>query len=169
MTIQKVNPIDIKLFASISKQTFLETYADDNSEEDMVKYLADNFSSKQLTTDLSNPNSEFYFVKNDTQIIGYLKLNFGQAQTEDHHDSAMEIERIYALKSYHGKSVGQMLFDKAYEVAKAKKAAYLWLGVWEKNPRAIRFYEKNGFVAFDKHVFVLGKDEQTDLLMKLSL
>ena len=81
----------------------------------------------------------------------------------------MEVERIYVLKEFHGKQIGQILFDKALEIAKEKKINYLWLGAWEKNPRAIRFYEKNGFVQFSTHLFKVGADEQTDVMMRREL
>jgi len=118
---------------------------------------------------LTNPNSEFYFALFDNKVIGYLKINFGQAQTELKDKKALEIERIYVLKKFHGKKVGQILYDTAFKIAKQTGANYLWLGVWEKNPRAINFYKKNGFVEFDKHIFKLGDDEQTDIMMKLQL
>ena len=102
-------------------------------------------------------------------MVGYLKINFGQSQTELKDDKAFEIERIYVLKEYHGKNVGQLLYEKAIEIAKQKNKDYLWLGVWEENPRAINFYKKNGLVEFDKHIFKLGNDEQTDIMMKLQL
>ncbi|HYH14058.1 MAG TPA: GNAT family N-acetyltransferase, partial [Flavisolibacter sp.] len=102
-------------------------------------------------------------------IIGYLKLNIGTSQTEIQDDSALEIERIYVLQAFHGKKVGPLLFEKALQVAKQKNVKYVWLGVWEENIRAISFYKKNGFVAFDKHIFVLGNDEQTDIMMRLQL
>jgi ribosomal protein S18 acetylase RimI-like enzyme len=103
------------------------------------------------------------------EVIGYLKLNFGQSQTELKDRKAVEIERIYVLKTFHGKHVGQQLYDKAIEIARQKAAEYVWLGVWEENPRAIQFYRKNGFVEFDKHIFKVGDDLQTDIMMKLSL
>jgi len=112
------------------------------------------------------PGNEF--LKTDT-VIGYLKLNFGESQTELKGDKALEIERIYVLKEFHGKKVGQLLYDKAIQVATETKADYVWLGVWEENPRAIAFYKKNGFVEFDKHIFRLGDEEQTDIMMKLQL
>ena len=96
-------------------------------------------------------------------------LNFGQAQTEFNDNKALEIERIYVLKEFYGKKVGQVLYDKAFDIAKQAGADYLWLGVWEENQRAINFYKKNGFVEFDKHIFKLGDDEQTDIIMKLKL
>ena len=98
-----------------------------------------------------------------------MKLNFGDSQTELKDNKALEIERIYVSKEFHGKSIGQLLYDKVIEVAKQKNADYVWLGVWEDNPRAISFYKKNGFVEFDKHIFKLGNDEQIDIMMKLNL
>lgn len=103
------------------------------------------------------------------KVIGYLKVNFEQSQTELKDDKALEIERIYVLKEFHGKNVGQALYEKAIELAKEKKVKYVWLGVWEQNQRAIKFYQKNGFIPFDKHIFTLGDDKQTDILMKLIL
>lgn len=169
MKIRKVNIQDIEKLKEIGKLTFAETFATKNSEEDMREYLDEAFSTEKLQAELTDKNAEFFFAELDDRVIGYLKLNYGQSQTEIRDAKALEIERIYVLKEFHGKKVGQRLYDKALELAKAKSVAYVWLGVWEQNPRAIRFYEKNGFVAFDKHIFKLGKDEQTDIMMKLKL
>ena len=138
-----------------------------NTKEDMQKYLDENLSEEKLKSELENPNSEFYFAENDNQILGYLKLNFGNAQTENQGNETLEIERIYVLKEFFPLKIGQVLFEKSLEIAKEKKLKFIWLGVWEENKRAIRFYEKNGFEIFGKHDFVLGKDVQTDLMMKL--
>ena len=165
----KIGIEEIEQLQLIGKQTFFETFAEGNSEENMKKYLEESFTIDLLKTELTNPNSEFYFAKIDTNVIGYLKINFGQAQTELKDKKAIEIERIYVLKAFHGKKVGQIIFDKALEIAKQINADYLWLGVWEENPRAINFYKKNGFIEFDKHVFKLGDDEQTDIMMKLDI
>jgi hypothetical protein len=135
----------------------------------MKEYLENGFSTEKLTEELTDQNSEFYFAELDGKIIGYLKVNVGQSQTEIKDKNALEIERIYVLKEFHGKRVGQILYDKAIQLAKEKSVEYVWLGVWEQNPRAIRFYEKNGFEAFDKHIFKLGNDEQTDIMMKLKI
>lgn len=132
----------------------------------MVKYLEEGFSTEKLTRELNDESSQFYFALLDNQVIGYLKLNTGLSQTELQNDKALEIERIYVLGAYHGKKVGQLLYNKAIDIAERLNAEYVWLGVWEENTKAIRFYEKNGFTAFDKHVFWLGDDEQTDIMMK---
>jgi diamine N-acetyltransferase len=167
--IQKVTINEIGQLQKIGKQTFYETFSAGNSEENMIKYLDEAFSVEKLMTELSDNNAEFYFATLDNTVIGYLKLNFGQSQTELQDDKAIEIERIYVLKDFHGKRVGQILYDQAIHIAKQKNAEYVWLGVWEENPRAINFYKKNGFVEFDKHVFILGNDGQTDIMMKLKL
>lgn len=166
---KKVTTQDIGELQKIGRQTFFETFSSANTEENMNQYLKDGFSTEKLTNELNDKNAEFYFAIFDNNVIGYLKLNFGASQTELKDNKSLEIERIYVLKEFHGKKVGQILYDKAIEVAKNKKAEYVWLGVWEENPRAINFYKKNGFVEFDKHIFKLGNDEQTDIMMKLKL
>lgn len=167
--ITKVTLNNLEQLQDIGKRTFQETFADSNEEEDMKNYLETGFSTEKLTTELNDENAEFYFAQLNEEVIGYLKLNAGVSQTELKDSKALEIERIYVAKEFHGKSVGQLLYNKAIELAKQKQVDYVWLGVWEENPRAIRFYEKNGFVAFDKHIFKLGNDEQTDIMMKLHL
>ena len=98
-----------------------------------------------------------------------MKLNTGQAQTELSDQAGLEIERIYVLKEFHGKKIGQILYDKALQTAIETAAEYIWLGVWEQNARAISFYKKNRFREFGKHIFRLGSDDQTDIMMKLDL
>lgn len=167
--IKRVTLNDIEQLQQIGRQTFYETFSAGNTQENMTNYLNEGFSLEKLTTELNDKNAEFYFAIFDNIVIGYLKLNFGQSQTELQDDKSLEIERIYVLKEFHGKKVGQVLYEKALEIAKQKNADYVWLGVWEENPRAISFYKKNGFVEFDKHIFKLGNDEQTDIMMKLKL
>lgn len=167
--VRRVSLTDIDKLQAIGRQTFFETFSAENTEEDMQKYLDEGFSSEKLAAELNDASSEFYFALLDDSVIGYLKLNFGQSQTELKDNNALEIERIYVLKEFHGKKVGQLLYEKAMQVARQMNASYAWLGVWEKNPRAISFYKKNGFVEFDKHIFKLGNDEQTDIMMKRQL
>lgn len=166
---KKIGIEEIDKLQKIGQQTFFETFAEVNSEENMKEYLKNNFSVENLSNQLTNPNSEFYFAIRGNETLGYLKLNFGEEQTELKDKNGLEIERIYVLKEFHGSKIGQLLYAKALEVAKKQDLNYLWLGVWEENYRALNFYKKNGFVEFDKHIFKLGNDEQTDLLMKLML
>ncbi len=167
--IKKATIANLIQLQEIGQLTFSETFSSTNSEENMQQYSEEGFSIEKVTAELQNPDSEFYLATLNETVIGYLKINFGRAQTELKDDKALEIERIYVLHQFHGKKVGQLLYDQAIQIAQQKKADYVWLGVWEENPRAIQFYTKNGFVEFDKHIFVLGDDEQTDIMMKLEL
>lgn len=153
----------------LGRHTFLEAFAKDNTEEDIIQYVDEAFANDRVKEELNNPESEYYLATIGGQSIGYLKINYGQAQTEKHNLSAVEIERIYVSEAYYGMKVGQSLFAKALEIAHQRKANSLWLGVWEKNLKAIKFYKKHGFIAFDRHSFLLGKDLQTDILMQLDL
>lgn len=169
LTIKRITKEDLAKLQQISIQTFHESFSALNSEEDMNDYLTTSFSSEKLSAELGNQSSQFYFAVVDAEVVGYLKLNLGQAQTEIKDDQALEIERIYVLQAFHGKKVGQLLYDKAIQIAEQINASYVWLGVWENNHRALSFYKKNGFVEFDKHIFRLGTDEQTDLMMRKDL
>jgi len=160
---------DLATLQAIGRKTFVETFSTGNSEENMAAYLEEGFSKEKLEAELRNKNSQFYFALQTEEIIGYLKINLGDAQSEKQDPNALEIERIYVLQQYHGKQVGVLLYEQALAIAKTRKAPYMWLGVWEENPRAIRFYQKQGFVEFDEHIFQLGDDAQRDVLMKKTL
>ncbi|MGI9192052.1 MAG: GNAT family N-acetyltransferase [Chitinophagaceae bacterium] len=169
IVIKQVALNDINQLQHIGRQTFFETFSAENSEENMTKYLSEGFSIEKLNAEITDVNSQFYFAIHEDTIIGYLKLNWGQSQTEWQKGRAIEIERIYVLNDFHGKNVGQSLLEKAIQIAMQMNVDYVWLGVWEENSRAIHFYKKNGFVEYDKHIFKLGNDEQIDIMMKLIL
>jgi len=162
----RVTSTDIGQLQEISKQTFFDTFAPYNSEQNMQQYLEENLSLRKLSAELNTAGSEFYFAWLDQKVIGYLKINAAASQTEIRDEKALEIERIYVLQEFHGQRVGQILYEKAIGLAQERGLHYIWLGVWEKNARALRFYEKNGFEPFDRHIFKLGEDEQTDIMVK---
>lgn len=160
---------DIDKIRNIGQKTFKETFADDNTEEDMKHYLEKNFSVSKIREELQNPESKFFIVEAKDQVLAYLKLNVGTAQTEQDYNNSLEVERIYVSKEYKNMHLGSQLIKRAIAFGKDLDLDYIWLGVWENNTKAIGFYEKMGFQKFGSHVFVLGNDEQTDHLMKLSL
>lgn len=169
LVIHRVEQADLLALQEISRQTFFDTFGDVNTEVDMNHYLEVNLSIEQLTLELNNPSTSFYFAKNDKEILAYLKLNEAEAQTEKRNIPSIEIERIYVREEFQNRGVGQFLLDKSIQITKDKQLKLIWLGVWEHNVSAIRFYERNQFQHFGKHVFMLGSDEQTDLLMELKL
>ncbi|WBV57449.1 GNAT family N-acetyltransferase [Chryseobacterium daecheongense] len=167
--LNKAFPEDLDILQILGKETFSETFAASNSKEEMDLYLEKSFNKEKLTDELNNLESYFFIAWEEDNPIGYLKLNSGTAQTELQDHSSLEIERIYVKSSHHGKKVGQLLYEKALNTAQELNKAYIWLGVWEENHRAVSFYKKNGFEEFDKHIFRLGNEEQTDLMMKKTL
>ncbi|NBT08679.1 MAG: GNAT family N-acetyltransferase [Chitinophagia bacterium] len=169
IVVRKIHLVDLSQLQKIGISTFSETFAEHNTKEDLEKYLKESFASEKLSAELANPNASFYFAVLNEEVIGYLKINFGNAQTELKDNKSVEIERIYVLQAYQGKKIGQLLYNKAIEIAREYKASYVWLGVWEENHKALQFYKKNGFVPFDTHIFKLGNDEQTDIMMKKAL
>lgn len=160
---------EVELLQQIAKQTFQESFGAENTPENMKHYLQESFSITKLSAELSNPDSEFYFAMLKNQPIGYMKLNFRAAQTEVFNSRAVELERIYVLQSHQGQKTGSLLFSQALSAATEVKAPFLWLGVWERNTKAIKFYQRNGFNEFATHPFMLGDEKQTDILMRLDL
>lgn len=160
---------DLDSVRQIGIDTFYESFSSANTEENMAHYLETGFSLEKVTSELGNPFSEFHLAYDGDQLIGYLKINHGPAQSELKDDSALEIERIYVLQAWQGQKIGQLFYDKAIEIARTHHYTYVWLGVWEKNEKAIGFYKRNGFVEFDKHLFTLGTDIQTDIMMRKEL
>jgi ribosomal protein S18 acetylase RimI-like enzyme len=160
---------DLHLLQDLSKRTFYDSFAALNTAENMQLHLDTYFTTEKLTAELQNPESKFYFAVYREIPVAYLKINQGNAQTVLPHSEAVEIERIYVDQTFKGSGIGKIFISKAVALANALRAKYLWLGVWEHNKTAIRFYERNGFEQFSKHIFKLGEDEQTDLLMRKAL
>lgn len=168
--IVKVLPNDNQLLLDIGYSTFYDAFGPPvNSEENIQNYLQEKFTLKQINEELSNPNSDFYFAKIENKVVGYLKLNIDSAQTEHVEGNGLEIERIYVIKEYQGKKIGQYLLQKSLEIARQRSNDFIWLGVWDQNTAAIKFYERHNFIAFNKHQFMLGTDIQTDIMMKYEL
>ena len=165
----KATQEDLISLQAIAQNTFLEAFADLNTKEDMDQYIHEKLSIEQLAQEMATQGSEFHLLNLHEQTIGYLKVNFGDAQNEPFGQNALEIERIYLLNAYQGMGLGKFLFNHALAIARHQNVLFIWLGVWEKNQKAIRFYEKLGFKTFGKHSFLLGSDLQMDLLMKLTL
>lgn len=160
---------DIEKLKYISEKTFCETYSSENTEEDMKNYLKENFSYEHIESEVKNSASRFYIVEHNKEIIAYMKLNFDKAQIDKGHNNTLEVQRIYVLQEYKGNQIGKRLIEKAIQIGRDNDLKYIWLGVWENNINAIKFYEKQGFEKFGTCIFKLGEDEQIDNLMKLIL
>ncbi|MFB9324619.1 GNAT family N-acetyltransferase [Paenibacillus aurantiacus] len=169
ITIRPCTTEDLGALQAISIATFRATFADQNSPEQMQAYLERALSLSQLENELACVGSSFYFICANEEIAGYLKVNTGDAQTERMGDDALEVERIYVLTTFHKQGLGKRLVQKAIDLALERNKARIWLGVWEKNERAIAFYEKMGFVQTGTHAFYMGDEEQLDYIMTRTL
>ena len=167
VTIRNVEIAECGTLLAFSKETFYEFFAGWNGPANMEAYSAIAFTPEKMLSELSNPNSEFYFALDEDVIVGYIKLNYNDAQTDIQDNDALEVERIYVSGGYHGKYIGKQLLDFSIDIARSKQYNYVWLGVWEHNNKAMAFYKRNGFETFSSHDFMLGDDKQKDLLMKL--
>lgn len=165
--LRKCMPSDWRTLQRFGRAIFRDTFADMNTPENLRAYLDNAFGEKSVKEELANPDSEFWLALAEGEVAGYLKVNFRSAQMDLQDENSMEVQRIYVSKDFQGQGVAQILMEKARELAAAAAVDFIWLGVWEHNPRAIRFYEKMGFESFSSHTFLMGDEEQTDILMKL--
>lgn len=166
---KKLSPGDLRELEEISKRTFNEAFGADNNPEDLALYLNTVMGEENLRRELLDPLSEFYFTKLEGKTVGYFKINLGDAQTDFREEDGMELERLYVSANFQNRKIGQKMLDAVIEMAIQRKMRYLWLGVWEKNIRAIDFYKRNHFTLSGTHPYMVGNDLQTDIIMKLSL
>ena len=169
IALRKCTIRDFDVLRELSIKTYYETFAHLNTPEDMAAYLEDAFNVDKLMAELKDNNSEFYFLYYNEKLAGYLKLNEAPSQTDINDKSALEIERIYVSSEFQGEGLGRYLMEQAISMAAERNKKYAWLGVWEKNEKAIRFYKKNGFYEIGTHTFVMGEDVQNDYVMRKDL
>ncbi len=168
-SIIRVTPSGLQPLLDLSRKTFLEKFYADNKPENIKEYMDRVYASDQIRKELENPLCEFYFMFLNGALAGYLKINLGAAQSDIKDDESLEIERLYIAAEFQGKGLGAKFLEKAMQRAEELKLEYIWLGVWEKNPDAIRFYNRHGYVQFGTHPVRLGDEMQTDLLMRKKL
>jgi len=166
LAIREATIEDAWLIANISHQTFYETFASHNSKADMDKFLNQQFTRGRLMMEVGAKGNTFLLAYDGNEVAGYVKIRDEKIPMSMGNVSALEIARLYAMPKHVGKGVGSLLMQSCIDIAKQKNKEWLWLGVWEKNQRAIDFYIKWGFAKFDETDFLLGDDIQRDWLMK---
>ena len=169
--IRPATPEDAKPLTDLAYTTFWDAFADHpkNAPDDLANYMRQAFSLEQITAELADERSVFLLAEIEGEPAGYAKITFDVIEPGITAERPVELNRLYSQQKYLGHGVGQALMDACFERAREGGRDVMWLGVWEYNPRAQRFYEKNGFSVVGKHVFQLGTDPQTDLLMQRSI
>jgi GNAT superfamily N-acetyltransferase len=161
---------DAAALSRLGATTFRETFEQENTPQDMERYLAGAFTPAQQAAEIADPEStvllaEYRDDSGDGTLVGYAHLLSGPVPEGVEGAAPLELKRLYVRRAWHGRRVAQALMDAAIDAARARGAQTLWLGVWERNSRAMAFYTKYGFVRVGEHAFVLGADVQTDWLL----
>jgi len=167
--IRQLTLADAETLQALSVETFQDTFAAQNTAANMTAFLTSAYNLPKLKKELQQPGSRFYFIELDGQPLGYLKLNVDPAQSEVMGADNLEIERIYIRPTQKHQGLGSQFLKFAIELARTEGKTGVWLGVWEHNEPAKRFYQKWGFERFSQHDFVMGTDTQTDFLLKKTL
>lgn len=164
-TIRKANPEDAERLAELAEKTFRETFAQDNTPEDMDQYVREALSTARVRIELSDPSNVFLVALADERFLGYAKLRTSSTEPCVTGPSPIEIERLYVDQSSTGRGLGRALMQACLDIARANHHETVWLGVWEHNHRARRFYERWGFREVGQHIFRLGTDDQIDIIL----
>lgn len=168
LMIRRAEPSDAHALSAFAATAFTDTFAADNTPEDMTAYLADAFSEAQQRTELLDPDCIVLLAEREGELAGYAMLRDKVAPVAVdgiHADDAAEIARLYAGKRWIGTGVGTALMQRCLDLAASRRREWVWLGVWERNTRAIAFYARWGFIDVGSQHFQLGADRQTDRIM----
>lgn len=168
-SIRKADSHDAKALARVAESTFRATFAATNSAADMASHCRNSFGEELQRSEILDPAMVNLLCEQDGELIGFAQLRWGQPPACVKVQQAGEIQRLYVIASAHGKGVAQALMSACIEELKQRNSGAVWLGVWEKNPRAIAFYKKVGFVEVGEHIFRLGDDPQRDVIMFLPI
>jgi ribosomal protein S18 acetylase RimI-like enzyme len=160
---------DAKMLSELAARTFYDTFAKDNTPENIDAYLKKSFSPEIQFNELSQPDVIFLIAESEGIPIGYIQLILNSKDKAIKGIKPLEIRRIYASQEYLGKGVGKALMEATISEARQRDCDCIWLGVWEKNQRAIDFYQRWGFHEVGTHVFSVGEDPQNDFVMELEL
>ena len=161
---------DAPALSRLGATTFRETFEAENTPEDMARYLAEAFTPERQAAEIADPAATVLLAEQSDEsghheLVGYAQVVSGPVPEAVRGPAPVELKRLYVLRAWHGRRVAQALMDAAIEAARARGAQTIWLGVWERNPRAAAFYAKYGFARVGEHTFVLGADRQTDWLL----
>jgi diamine N-acetyltransferase len=164
MVYRRATRDDAERLAAFAARTFRHTYEAHNTAEDMRDYLASAFGTERQARELGHPSTITMLAESGVDLVGYAQLRIGRAPAATP-DADVEIYRFYVDASAHGTGVAQALMHATIDAARGVGASQLWLGVWERNSRAIAFYQKCGFSDVGTQIFKLGNDEQTDRVL----
>lgn len=163
--IREANIPDAEALSQFAEMSFRDTFTDQNRIEDMNAHCCNAFSLQVQEKELSSPDNITLLYEIDDQLVAYAQIKFGESPNCFVSNRSGEIRRFYVDRNWHGRGVAQTLMDRSFQLLKKHKADTAWLGVWEKNLKAIAFYKKFKFTVVGERMFLLGSDEQRDVIM----
>jgi len=169
LIIRRGTVVDAALLSELGARTFAETFAADNTPEDLAAYTTASFNVAQQTAELEDPASIFLIAEINGTAAGYARLRASEPEKCIEGANPIELVRLYVSRDWLGKGIGGELMRACLDAARQAGHETIWLGVWEGNPRAQAFYRKWNFRAVGEHIFPLGLDLQRDLLMERAL
>lgn len=175
--IRVATAIDAPAWSDFAHRVFLDTFGPSNDPDDLTEYMSEAFTHEQQRRELEDPLRTCFLAECDGVLAGYVMLRQGAYGSSDEATDErlvqaarpVEIQRFYVDHAFHGRGIAQQLMTAALAHAASLNGDVVWLGVWEHNPRAIRFYEKYGFAKAGAHRFRLGRDVQRDYVMMTPL
>lgn len=156
---------DAQELSLIAEKIFRDTFSVFNTKEDMDEYCKKSYSKEIQQNELADKSKCTFLCKSDNKIIGYAQINWNNRFDGIQDKSQAEIQRFYILKDWHGAGIAQNLMNTILDSIRQQNIKHVWLGVWEKNERAKRFYKRFGFTEIGEHIFFLGKDAQRDVIL----
>jgi diamine N-acetyltransferase len=164
-TIRRATRDDAKELSLLAERTFKDAFRDMNTPENLALHCRTSYSEALQAEEISDPNMVTLLCEEGGTLVGFAQLRWGRTPSCVVADTPGEIQRLYVVSDRHGKGVARALMDACIDEMRARRSDVVWLGVWERNPRAIAFYRKVGFVEVGEHVFPLGGDPQRDVVM----
>ena len=169
IAIRKARAADISSLVALARHTFEISFAKDNTPENMANYLNETFTAEKIESELEESQSQYFVAASDEKLVGYARVRFSEEVKDKLIGPSLELQRIYVAPESQGLNIGSQLMESCIEYAISNGYHWIWLGVWEKNFSAQKFYQRWGFEKFGAHIFQMGDDPQTDWLMSKKL
>jgi ribosomal protein S18 acetylase RimI-like enzyme len=164
--IREATIVDLPKLRNLAISVFTITFEKANNPDDFKAFMDEAYSEAQMRKELAEPGAVYLIAEDGDQFAGYARVRENNEVDQYLGPNHLELQRLYADIPWQGKGVAKALMDACEKIARDRGKDWIWLGVWEHNPKAQHYYTKHGYERFSEHSFMLGNDKQTDWLMK---
>jgi diamine N-acetyltransferase len=166
LQVREATVADLHALHALAVQVFTVTFENTTSPEDFKTFMNDTYTLEKMEAEFSDVGAIYFVAEEDGALAGYARVRESDEVDYLLGNNHLELQRLYADVAWQGKGVAKLLMDACEQVALDRGKDWIWLGVWEHNYKAQRFYQKHGYERFGDHVFMMGTDKQTDWLMR---